>query len=321
MGDGGMQQPARPAKLKALCYGSVVVGTMRDRIDPLIAERAAWLFRNDPLSRTARRFLDKALGYDSTIALGEEFRDLPTPEIMDRLAKLICRDVEVSGLERVPARGPALIVANHPTGIADGIVLWHALRSRRTDAFVYANSDILRVLPQFESMIAPVEWRVDKRTHGKTRETMAYTRRAIDAGRLGVIFPSGRLAKRRGLRLHERPWMASAAMIARKFDLDVIPINIRARNSALFYFFDLLHPSLRDITLFHETLNKGRQPYRISIGRPIPAATLSANSTDAIEDLKARTLQLGGRHAPDVSLAEMTRRPAWAKKMESLAGY
>ncbi|MEM6738584.1 MAG: 1-acyl-sn-glycerol-3-phosphate acyltransferase [Pseudomonadota bacterium] len=294
---------------------------MRDRIDPLIAERAAWLFRNDPFSKTARYLLDKALGYEQTIELGTMFRDMPTHEIMATLSDLICREVEISGIDRVPATGSALIVANHPTGIADGIVLWHALRARRTDAFVYANSDILRVLPQFESMIAPVEWRVDKRTHGKTRETMAYTRRAIDAGRLGVIFPSGRLAKRRGLRLHERPWMASAAMIARKFDLDVIPVNVRARNSALFYLFDILHPSLRDITLFYETLNKGRQPYRVNVGRPIPAKKLSANSAEAIEDLKARTLQLGGRHAPDVSLAEVTRRPRWAKKVEGLAGY
>ncbi len=295
--------------------------SMRDRIDPLIEERAAWLFRDDPASRLARRVLDRALSYDLTIALGERYRDLSTPELMADVADLICREVEVGGMERVPAKGPALIVANHPTGIADGIVMWHALRQRRPDAFFYANSDLLRVLPQMTSMIAPVEWRLDRRTHGKTRETMAYTRRAISEGRLGVIFPAGRLAKRRGLRLHEREWMASAAMIARKFDLDVIPVNIRARNSWMFYLFDLIHPSLRDITLFHETLNKGRQPYRVNVGRPIPAAKLSPNSAEAIEELKARTLQLGGRHAPDVSLAEMTRRPAWAKKVEGLAGY
>ena len=35
-----------------------------------------------------------------------------------------------------------------------------------------------------------------------------------------------------------QPWMASAAMLARKFDLPVIPVNIRARNSVLFYLFD-----------------------------------------------------------------------------------
>jgi len=295
--------------------------TMRDRIDPLIAERAAWLFRADPASRAARALLDRALGYDRTVALAEVYRDMDTQAVMAHLADLICREVQVHGVDRVPAAGPALVVANHPTGIADGIILWHAVRARRSDAFFYANSDVLRVLPQLDSLIAPVEWRVDKRTHAKTRETMAYTRRAIEAGRLGVIFPSGRLAKRQGLRLHERDWMASAAMIARKFDLDVIPVNIRARNSWLFYLFDLIHPSLRDITLFHETLNKGRQPYCVTVGRPIPAAALPANSHDAIEDLKARTLRLGGRHAPEVSLPEMTRRPAWAKKVEGLAGY
>ncbi|MEL6204551.1 MAG: 1-acyl-sn-glycerol-3-phosphate acyltransferase [Pseudomonadota bacterium] len=294
---------------------------MRDRIDPLIEERAAWLFRSDPFSRLSRTVLDRALGYDRTIALGEELKDLPTSEIMVRISDLICRDVEAEGVERIPADGSALVVANHPTGIADGIVMWHILRARRQDAFFYANSDLLRVLPQFDSMIAPVEWRIDKRSHGKTRETMAYTRKAISEGRLGVIFPAGRLAKRQGLRLYEREWMASAAMIARKFDLDVIPVNLRARNSALFYLFDLIHPSLRDITLFYETLNKGRQPFRVNVGRPIPAAKLSANSAEAIEELKAMTLKLGGRHAPEVSLAEMTRRPRWAKKVEGLAGY
>ncbi|MDT0682881.1 lysophospholipid acyltransferase family protein [Roseicyclus sp. F158] len=286
---------------------------MRDRIDPLIAERAKWLFKDNAFCRSARHLLDKTLSYDKTLELGSELRDAPNAEIMDRVAGIIARDVKITGLDRIPASGPALVVANHPTGIADGVILWHALRAKRPDLFVYANSDILRVMPQMETMICPVEWREDKRTHAKTRETMAYTRKAIKDGRIGVIFPSGRLAKRRGLSLHERPWMASAAMIARKFDLDVIPINIRARNSVLFYLFDLLHPSLRDITLFHETLNKGRQPYRLTVGRPIPAKTLPAGSSEAIEELRARTLRLGGPNAPAVSLAEMTRRPRLLK--------
>ncbi|MEL7013911.1 MAG: 1-acyl-sn-glycerol-3-phosphate acyltransferase, partial [Pseudomonadota bacterium] len=176
-----------------------------------------------------------------------------------------------------------------------------------------ANSDILSVLPLFDALIAPVEWRVEKRSRAKTRETMAYTRRAVDQGRLGVIFPAGRLAKRRGLKLFERPWMASAAMIARKFDLPVIPVNVRARNSALFYLFDVMHPSLRDITLFHETLNKDRQPYRVTVGEAISPSALPAKSEDGIEMLRQATLALGGRYAPSVSLVQNTRVPSWAK--------
>ena len=286
---------------------------MQERLDPLIAERAPWLFDDTPWAPAARAILMRMLGYGRTVALGEYFAPLPTAAIMSTMGHLLARDLEIRGLSNIPRHGPALIVANHPTGIADGIILNHVISELRTDAFFYANSDILRVLPQMEDMIAPVEWRPEKRSHAKTRETMAYTRRAIDAGRLGVIFPSGRLARRIGLKLHERPWMASAAMIARKFELDVIPVNIRARNSALFYLFDRIHPTLRDITLFHETLNKARQPYRVTIGEPISAAALPARSDDGIEMLRRATLALGGRYAPTVSLLDMTRKPVWVR--------
>ena len=287
---------------------------MRDRLDPLIAERAPWLFADHVYSAPSRHVLDRVLGYGRTLGLAEHFRDKPAREIMATMGELLARDVEIAGIERIPRNGPALIVANHPTGIADGIMLHHLLAPLRPDLFFYANSDILRILPQMESMIAPVEWREDKRSRQKTKLTMAYTRTAIEAGRLGVIFPAGRLAKRQGLRLFERPWMTSAAMIARKFDLPVVPVNIRARNSVLFYLFDLMHPTLRDITLFHETLNKARQPYRVTVGAPIPADALPARSEDGIEMLRRATLELGGRHAPTVSLVDSTRRPAFVRR-------
>ncbi|MDU8911128.1 lysophospholipid acyltransferase family protein [Aestuariicoccus sp. MJ-SS9] len=286
---------------------------MKHRIDPLIEERAPWLFAPHPGARLARAALNRLLGYDRTLELAAQFRDRDPAEIMHRMGVLLARDVTVSGRSHLPRHGPALIVANHPTGIADGIILHHLIAPLRPDAYYFANHDICRVLPQMERMIAPVEWRAEKRSHGKTRATMAYTRQAVKDGRLGVIFPSGRLAKRRGLSLHERPWMASAAMIARKFDLPVIPVNIRARNSALFYLFDLIHPTLRDITLFHETLNKDRQPYRITIGEPISAAALPARSEDGIDMLRRATLALGGPKAPAVSLVDVTRRPGWRK--------
>lgn len=280
--------------------------TMQSRIDPLIEERAPWLFSGRAHHEAARHLLTRVLGYGRTVALGERLKDQPTPAIMRMVGDLIARDVEVTGLDHLPRNGPALVVCNHPTGIADGIILHRAIAPLRPDLFFYANRDILRVLPQMEDLICPVEWRPEKRSHAKTRETMDFTRRAIEAGRLGVIFPSGRLARRRGLKLMERPWMASAAMIARRFDLPVVPVNIRARNSTLFYLFDLIHPTLRDITLFHEVLNKHRQPFRLTMGRPIPPDRLPAKSEDGIEMLRAATLALGGAHAPAVSIVQMT---------------
>ena len=265
---------------------------MQARIDPLIQERAPWFYSGRLHHAMARKAMMWLLRYPETLRLAAEFRDLPIDEIMRRIQARIVREVQVQGIQNLPATGAALIVANHPTGIADGIVL-HALVSQlRDDLFIYANHDMIRVLPQTQELIAPVEWRVEKRSHAKTRAPMDYTRTALDTGRIGLIFPSGRLAKRRGLTLHERPWMASAAMIARKFDVPVIPLRIHARNSALFYALDAIHTSLRDVTLFNEVLNKASQSYRITIGSPIDPATLPRSSDEAIAALREATLAL-----------------------------
>lgn len=283
---------------------------MKDRLDPLIEDRAPWLFRQTPQARLARPVLNRLLGYDRTVALAEEVGDLPAGEIMDIMAQRLSQRVAVSGLGHIPTHGAALVVANHPTGIADGVILHGLLSAARPDLYFFANHDILKVLPQMADRIAPVEWRKDRRSHGKTRETMIFARKAVEDGRLGVIFPSGRLAKRRGTRLHERPWMASAAMLARKFDLPVIPIHMRARNSALFYLFDAIHPTLRDITLFHETLNKHRQPYEVRIGEPISPKALPENSDEGIALLRRATLALGESRQPGVSLWDASRTKA-----------
>jgi len=238
---------------------------------------------------------------------------MPAAAVMDALAEMIGRHVEVDGLEHIPRHGPAIVVANHPTGIADGIVLWGALSKVRPDLFFFANADAIRVLPQLADLIAPVEWRPDKRSHKQNRETMDYTRAAFAAGRLAVLFPSGRLAKRHWWWLDERPWLASGAMMARKFDLPVIPLHITARNSVLFYLFDRIHPTLRDITLFHEVLNKKHQRYRIALGPAIDPEELPAGSTEAIEVMKARTLALGGRKPQSVLTAPVYWPPRGLK--------
>ncbi|HMQ91736.1 MAG TPA: 1-acyl-sn-glycerol-3-phosphate acyltransferase [Amaricoccus sp.] len=282
---------------------------MRGTIDELIEERAPWLRRGGPGVWLARRLLKRILSYERTVRIGEALEPMPGPDVMQSLAEMIALHVEISGLENIPETGPLMVVCNHPTGIADGIVLFGALARRRPDLFIFANADALRVLPQLGSLIAPVEWRPEKRTHKQNRETMAYAHRAFEAGRMGVLFPSGRLAKRRWLSLHERPWMASGAMLARRFDLPVVPLHITARNSALFYLFDRIHPTLRDITIFHEVLNKPYQPYRLTVGAPIDPATLPSGSAEATEVLRARTLELGGQKPQTVLTAPRYSRP------------
>jgi putative hemolysin len=282
---------------------------MHQTIDQLIVERAPWLARHDLSTSVVRRLLHGVLQYNRTVRIAEALAPMPAREIMGAMAEAIALHTEVQGLENLPASGPALVTCNHPTGIADGIVLHRALSVRRPDLFFFANSDALRVLPQLIDVIAPVEWRPEKRTHKQNRETLAYASKAFGQGRIGVLFPSGRLAKRRWWRLAERPWMASGAMMARKFEVPVVPVHIRARNSALFYLFDKIHPTLRDITLFHEVLNKTRQPYRITVGAPMDPAELPSGSAEAIEVMRSRTLALGGEKPQTLLTAPRMKPP------------
>ena len=282
---------------------------MREIVDQLIEERAPWLRRGGPGVSGARALLHMLLGYERTVSIAEALEPMPGPDIMRTLADMFALHVEVTGLENLPRSGAAMVIANHPTGIADGVVLYGALAPVRPDLYMFANADAHRILPNLRQVVAPVEWRPEKRTHRQNRETMAYAHKAFSEGRLAVMFPSGRLAKRRWLALHERPWMASGAMLARRFDLPVVPLHITARNSALFYLFDRIHPTLRDITIFHEVMNKTRQPYRLTIGAPIDPATLPAGSAEATEVLRARTLELGGLKPQTVLTAPRYTRP------------
>ena len=100
--------------------------------------------------------------------------------------------------------------------------------------------------------------------------------------------------------------------VQRKFNLPVeLPLHIIARNSALFYLFDRIHPTLRDITLFHEVLNKTRQRYRLNLGphRPRGAA---ARLDEAIE-VSAPAPRLGGRKPQSVLTAPVYGRPGRLK--------
>ena len=87
-------------------------------------------------------------------------------------------------------------------------------------------------------------------------------------------------------------------------------MNIQARNSLLYYLFDAIHPTLRDITLFHETLNKDRQPFRVTVGEPISPSALPVDAKKGIALLREATLALGGRDAPTVNMVRSSR--IWA---------
>ncbi|GAB4530161.1 MAG: GNAT family N-acetyltransferase [Parvularculaceae bacterium] len=252
----------------------------RQIVDTLIEERATKLMARPLAWALARRFVFPALRYREAIRWTEEIHGLPQAEVMTFASDALQLKTTISGLDRVPKRGRLIIVANHPSGIADGLAVYEALKSVRPDMIFFANRDALRVAPGLEDLIIPVEWIEEKRTRADSRETL---RRAIDAfkdERCVVIFPSGRLAKRVGLTLRERPWLETPVSFARKFDAPITPLHITGRNSILYYLLDLVSEELKNMTLFRELINKRNAKYNLCFGAPIDAAAFADPKQD-----------------------------------------
>jgi putative hemolysin len=257
--------------------------------DVLIAERAPRLTRSIAWP-VVRPVLYGLLGYRQARAMADAVKPLSGAEALDYMSDLLDLKVSVMNLDRLPASGRCIVVANHPTGIADGIAVYDAVRKRRADAVFFANADALRVSPRLGEAVIPVEWVVDKRTRDKTRATLQAAKEAFEAERCVVLFPAGRLARTGpGGQLTDPEWAPTAASMARKYAAPIVPIHVTGPHSWLFHLFDRFSQELRDITLFHELLNKKRKPFRLSIGKPIPPHRIDIDSVRATYALKAFT--------------------------------
>jgi putative hemolysin len=208
--------------------------------------------------------------------MADDLAPLSGTAAMEYCSRLLSLDLDISGLENVPREGGFIAIANHPTGIADGIAVYDALRRVRPDIAIFTNRDAVRVNPRLSDYLIPVEWREELRDRTKSRETLRLSTRAFAEGRAVVIFPSGRIAYWADGKLNERPWQTSAVTLARRQGVPVLPINVGARNSWLFYWFaNSGFTEMRDMTVFHELLNKRGKTFRIRFGKLIPNSRIA----------------------------------------------
>ena len=258
-------------------------------VDVLIAERAPGLTAS-PFWPLARPGLYALLGYGKARRMADAIAHLSGQGTLEHVSNLLDLKVSSLNLERVPTTGRCVVVCNHPTGIADGTAVHDALRTRRTDAIWFANADALRVSPRLSEVLIPVEWVIEKRTREKTRATLEAARAAFEAERCIVMFPAGRLARAgKDGTLTDPEWAPTAASMARKYGAPIIPIHVTGPNSTLFHLFNRVSPELRDITLFHELLNKRKKLFRLSVGKAIPPSRLDIDASRATYALKAFT--------------------------------
>ncbi len=256
-------------------------------VDVLIAERAPKLTAS-PLWPVVKPALYGVLDYAKARKMADDIADLPGAEALRYCSRLLDLDVSALFLDRVPNTGRCVIVCNHPTGIADGVAVYDALERVRTDAIFFANADALRVCPRIDEALIPVEWVEGKRTREKTRATLQAAKTAFEAERAVVLFPAGRLARvSEDGSLTDPPWAPTAVSLARKYEAPIVPIHVSGPTSKLFHLFDKVSQELRDVTLFHELLNKQGRRFRLTVGNPIPPSRLDVDAVKATFSLKA----------------------------------
>jgi len=255
-------------------------------VDELIVERAPKL-ASSLVWPLVKPCLNLLLGYNKAIDLVASIADLGGHEALRLVSDRLSLNTSVINLQRIPKSGACVVVCNHPTGIADGIAVYDTIKAIRDDAIFFANADALRVSPRLGEAVIPVEWVESKRTREKTRATLQAARQAFEEQRCVVVFPAGRLARREANGcLIDPSWMPTAISMAQKHSAPCLPMHLKGPNSFWFHAFAAISAELRDITLFHEFLNKAGKDFVLTIGPLIEPSQLHGEAVAITNSLK-----------------------------------
>lgn len=176
-------------------------------------------------------------------------------EFVDRMLELLGTSyrIDAGSNDSVPTSGPLVVVANHPLGMQDALALLHWLGSIRPDVRMLAN-DWLAAVPALRTLLLPVD--VFGGGAG-TRPRHLY--RALQNGEALIIFPAGEVSRlRRGV-VRDATWSDGFARLSFRERAPVLPVHVRAHNSAMFYAVSMLSKPLSTVLLPREaTAGPGR---------------------------------------------------------------
>ncbi|KPP84786.1 MAG: putative hemolysin [Rhodobacteraceae bacterium HLUCCA08] len=216
------------------------------------------------------RLIRKARGYDQEVGQGRDFWQVICQRYGLRL--------EVIGgtLDAIPAKGPLVLVANHPYGILDGLMMGRILSERRAGDFRILAHRVFRRSPDLERVILPIDFDDTKEAARANLETRRAALDYLEQGGAIGIFPGGTVST--SARPFSRPmdpkWRNFTAKMIARSDAQVVPIYFDGHNSRLFQIASHLHYTLRMGMLIREFRARMKSPVRVVVGRPIPPERL-----------------------------------------------
>ena len=233
---------------------------------------------DDPaLRRFLMRAIERMSGQPYLKHLYETNRNKPLPgeNFWDAAIRLLELKVVFNeeALFAIPREGPLVIVANHPFGVLDGIVISYlAARMRGEDFRVLTNSVLYRA-EEIRPFLIPVDFAETKEAMAANIKSRAEARAYLKAGGCVVVFPAG------GAATTPRPWSRKAvdlewktftAGLIAQTRSPVLPVYFAGQNSRLFQLASHISMTLRLSLFFKEVYDKIGSEIRVRVGKLIP---------------------------------------------------
>lgn len=183
-------------------------------------------------------------------------------------------------LERIPAEGPVIVVANHPHGMVDGMIFADLIGRVRPDYRILTRSLLTAIDEVAGSFMIPVPFPHDPDAQRKGVEMRANALKHLANGGVVALFPSGVVASSETWwgPAQEAEWNVFTAKLIRKSGATVVPMRFPGQNSRAYQIANKVSPILRQGLLLHEIVYSLNKPQGPIVGHPIPQ--------DKIEELQ-----------------------------------
>lgn len=184
--------------------------------------------------------------------------------------------------DRIPKSGPVVVVANHPHGLVDGMIMAEMIARVRSD-FQILTRDLLTGLDEVaSSFLIPVPFPHAEDAQKKSVEMRAKAMERLKAGGLICVFPSGVVASSRTAfgPVEEAEWNVFTAQLIRRSGATVVPIHFRGQNSRWYQVANRFSSTLRQAMLLHEVVYVCNRRHSPVIGEALNAQQMEQLTND-----------------------------------------
>ena len=185
-------------------------------------------------------------------------------------------------LDRIPATGPVMFVANHPHGLVDGMILADLIGRRRNDYRILTRSLLTGIDESASSYMIAVPFVHEEDAQKKMIEMRAKAMEHLGNGGLIALFPSGVVASSEtawGPAI-EQEWNVFTAKMIKRSGATVVPCFFPGRNSRIYQIANQISATLRQGLLIHEVAYAFDKPQKPVIGHPITPEEIAERGDD-----------------------------------------